>query len=107
MTNPLVARSLRHRIELERDVITRVNGAEVRTPEVFDSVWASVVYLSGNELWKAQQVNATVNVRVVIRYRTDVLASHRVIYDGKSLEIKGVIPDEERRDSVTLDCKGA
>lgn len=96
----------RYRVQLERDHHgERVKGAEVRTPEVYATVWASVVYLGGNELWKAKQVNAEVNVRVNIRYRTDVLAAHRVIYKGKSLEIKVVIPDEQQA-SLTLECKG-
>jgi SPP1 family predicted phage head-tail adaptor len=96
----------KHRVQLERDHVERVKGAEVRTPETYATCWASVTYLGGTELWKAKQVNAEVNVRVNIRYREDVLAAHRVIYKGSKLEIKVVIPDEEHRASLTLECKG-
>lgn len=97
---------LNRRVDLERDRITHVAGAEQKVTEVYATVWASVVYLSGNEAWKAHQIDATVNVRVEIRYRTDVIAAHRVIYRGKRLEIKSVIPDEERREFVQLECRG-
>jgi SPP1 family predicted phage head-tail adaptor len=97
---------LRYRVDLQRDHVTRDHGTEVRTPETYATVWASVTYLGGSELWKAQQVNPLVNVRVVMRYRSDVLAAHRVIYAGKTLEIKAVIPDEAHRASLTLDCRG-
>lgn len=105
---------LNRRVDLERDRITRVAGEEVKTPEVYATVWASIEYLSGNEAWRAHQIDATVNVRGVIRYRTDVQPAHRVAYQigpvlgGRRvrLEIKSVIPDEVRRESVTLECKG-
>jgi SPP1 family predicted phage head-tail adaptor len=97
---------LRHTVDLQRDHVTRVNGVESRIPETYATCRASITYLSGTELFKAQAVNTEVNVRVVIRYRTDVLAAHRVIYKGKALEIKAVIPDEAHHKQLTLECKG-
>lgn len=106
--------TLNRRVDLERDRVTHVAGVEVKTPEVYATVWASVVYLSGNEAWKAHQIDATVNTRVEMRYRTDVQPAHRVAYwigptlGGRRVrfEIKSVIPDEVRREFVTLECKG-
>lgn len=100
------AGTLTARIALIRDAVFRNAGVETKTPQTYAQVWASVVYLSGSEAFRAQQVNASVNVRVTIRYREDVLPSHRVLYKGKLLEIKAVIPDEVGRDLVVLECKG-
>ena len=99
---------LRETISLERDVVTRVNGVEVRVKQVYGTCRAKVDFLSGNELFKANAVNTDVNVRVLVRYRTDVLTAHRVLYDGKSLEIKAVIPVKTpaSKRGTTLECKG-
>lgn len=103
---PLDAGTLTARIALIRDVVSRVAGVEQKAPQTYAQAWASVVYLSGSEAFKAQQVNASVNVRVTMRYREDVLPSHRVLYKGKELEIKAVIPDEVNRESLVLECRG-
>lgn len=93
------------RIELERDTLSRVNAAEVRTASVYAQCYAHFAYLSGTELWRAQQINATVRIRVRVRYRTDVLASDRVVYRGKRYEIVSVLPDDVTRETV-LEVKG-
>jgi SPP1 family predicted phage head-tail adaptor len=63
-------------------------------------------YLNGSESWRARAVTPGVNVRFVLRYRTDVLASDRVVVGEKSFEIKAVLPDESTRESLTLECAG-
>ena len=99
---------LRETIRLERDVVTRVNGVEARVKEVYATCKARVDYLSGNERFQANAVNTDTNVRILLRYRTDVLTAHRVLYDGKSLEIKAVIPVKTpaNKRGTTLECKG-
>jgi SPP1 family predicted phage head-tail adaptor len=102
---PLSAGDLTARIALERDEITLVSGREVRAPYSYCRPWAKPEALSGREAWKAQQVDSSVNWRFVIRYRTDVKPSDRVVYRGKTMEIRAVLPDEERRDAVVLLCE--
>lgn len=100
------AGKLVHKVSLQRIPVTQVSGREVRgAAEVYaPDVRANVRFLSGNELWKAQQVTAQVNVRVMLRYRTDVSVNDQVVYGERVLEIKAVIPDEERRESLQLEC---
>jgi SPP1 family predicted phage head-tail adaptor len=103
----MTAGELNAQVQLERDAISRdATGAEVRTPAVYATRWARFEYLSGAELWRAQQVNATVNARATLRYCTDVLPSDRVIYRGLRFEIKAVVPDELKRAQTVLELRG-
>jgi SPP1 family predicted phage head-tail adaptor len=98
------AGDLHDRVQLECDDITRVNGAEVRTPRVFATCWANVDFTGGGEVNKDHSVQARRQVRVTIRYREDVMEQHRVIHDGKRYEIKGVMPEQQRKTQVVLEC---
>lgn len=99
------AGDLHDRVQIERDTITRVKGVEVRTPFIYATRWANVDFLSGSEIWKAQQVNPDVNVRITMRYCTDLLPSDRIIHDGKKLEIKSITPEQQRKTQIVLECK--
>src|SRR6266849_3646862 len=46
----------------------------------------------GGESFQQSAVVAQVGQRFVIRYRTDVLPKHRVLWRGKVLEIHSVVP---------------
>lgn len=86
------AGDLRHRIEIQHKVTPRdpVTG-EFGEPiwESFAKVWAQVVPLSMRDLIaaKAQQSEAT--GRMVIRYRTGVLSTMRILYRGEIYSIEG------------------
>jgi SPP1 family predicted phage head-tail adaptor len=56
------------------------------------AVWARVEYLTGSELFKAQQVNAQVKGRIRIRRRSDIEANMRVLFGSVYLEILAVYP---------------
>lgn len=100
------AGDLIHRVSLIRDVVTRTNGAASAEPATYaDGVPARVEYLSGHELFKAQQINAQINVRVTLRYRSDVLSSDRVGFNGREFQIIAPRPDEVRRQSLILECR--
>jgi SPP1 family predicted phage head-tail adaptor len=95
---------LNTRIAIERDTLTYTSGAETRTPATVIETWAAMQVLSGSEAWKAQAVTPGVSVRFLLRYRTDILASDRVLVRSKRYEIKAVLPDEAKRESLTLEC---
>ena len=97
---------LKRKISLERDTLTRVDGAEVKTPTTYAAnVWAKAEALSGRELLAAQQIESSVNWRFTVRYRTDILPRDRVVYNGKHMEIRVILPDEDLRDFVWLLCE--
>lgn len=93
------AGELRHRIELQAHTQER---DEWNTPlpaawNTFATIWADVRHLSGTESIKAMAETSTVRASCRVRYRTDVNAGHRVIFEGKIYDIEAVLPGADRR----------
>lgn len=92
---------LNRRIALQTPVETR--DPETKEPEKSwlggDLRWASIVPLSGRELFQAQQVRPQISHKVNIRYRKGVTSKMRVLLDSSALEIETTLdmPDDERR----------
>jgi SPP1 family predicted phage head-tail adaptor len=92
----LAAGRLRDRVTLQAKSVTRGDfGDEVVTWGTHATLWASVESLSGREYIEQQfgvdQVRATRAVRVVLRYRDDVVPWMRLVHGGRVLEIQTVI----------------
>ena len=68
-------------------------------------VWGNVRHLRGVEAIKAGAVTSTVSASIRIRYRPDLNAGMRVLADGRTYEIKAVLPDMQRREYVDLVCE--
>lgn len=68
----------------------------------FAQVWGNVRHLRGVEAIKAGAVTSTVSASIRIRYRPDLNAGMRVLADGRTYEIKAVLPDMQRREYVDL-----
>ncbi len=95
-----------HRVDLECDDVTRTSGREEKTARKYaTSVPAEVVFLSARERLNHQQIQSTVNVRVTMRYRTDLKPSHRIWFEMYRMEVKEVIPDLVNKDRVTVLCE--
>lgn len=95
---------LRRRIQLEKDVLSNVNGEEVREATVYATVWAEVEDAGGNETQRDKGVVSLSLFNFLIRYRTDVSAAHRVLFNGHRMEIVAVHADEQRKRYMTLEC---
>jgi SPP1 family predicted phage head-tail adaptor len=54
------------------------------------TVWASVDGLSSRDILQAQQANVMATHKIRIRYRDDVLHTHRIIWRGRTMEIASV-----------------
>lgn len=68
-------------------------------------VWGNVRHLRGVEAIKAGAVTSTVSASIRIRYRPNLNAGMRVLADGRTYEIKAVLPDMQRREYVDLVCE--
>ncbi len=68
-------------------------------------VWGNIRHLRGVEAIKAGAVTSTVSASIRIRYRPDLNAGMRVLADGRTYEIKAVLPDMQRREYVDLVCE--
>lgn len=88
---------LRHRIKVQR----QVQGRDAETGEVtvkwadFKSLWASVEPLSVREFISSQATQSQIVARIVVRYRTDLLPTMRILYRGKVYNPQGWLPDAE------------
>ncbi|MDH5612212.1 MAG: phage head closure protein [Gammaproteobacteria bacterium] len=82
------AGTLRHLVSLQSATKTEGDyGEDTETWTQYAAPRAAIVPLRGAEFYAAQQVNAEINVKIIIRYRADVKASHRVVFGSITYEI--------------------
>ena len=106
---------LRHRIELQADTATTDDAdsfGEVEPSwETYAEVYADVRPLVGTERYAAQQVQASVSHEIRIRFRADVLDTHRVRWvcrgTARLFDINAVLNVEERDRELLLLCTEA
>ena len=96
---------LRHRLTLQAKVKTQDpdTGEELVTW----SNWladepAEVVPLSGREFIQSAAVQASVDTRMTIRWRSGVEPTMRVVFDGSNYQISAVLPDPSNRRWLTI-----
>lgn len=98
---------LRQTIQIERDEVTRVSGAETIATSIVATTQAKAEALKGAEAWRAQQVAADVDWAFTVRYewRDTIRSSDRIIWRDEDYEIKAVLPDELGRRALVLLCR--
>lgn len=87
------AGKLRHRIEIQHKVTPRDPVTlEFGEPEwqMFAKVWAQVSPLSARDLIAAQAAQSEATARIVIRYRSGVLPTMRIVYRDEVYSIAGL-----------------
>nr|WP_211234143.1 phage head closure protein [Desulfocurvus vexinensis] len=67
------------------------------------TVWARVEALKGEEYFAAAQMQNSVSHRVTMRYRADLTPTHRLVFEGRTLDIEAVLPDE-RKSRLVIMC---
>lgn len=96
---PLEAGKLRHRIKIERPVITQDQntGAPITTWQELATVWASIAPLSARDLIAAQAETSKIMGRITIRYRTDITDAMRLVHESKGdiYNIEGILADPD------------
>ena len=65
-------------------------------------VWASVIANSGKETADADSVSTVVSYSVTIRYRPDVVASWRLVWGTKTLDIVDAIDPTGRKVELVI-----
>ena len=100
--------ALRHRVTFQRLTVTQDDyGGTVKSWVDHATVWAVVEYLSGRELWQAQQANSEASGRVRIRHREDIEPTMRIVHGSKYLEIITVLPVDSKDREMHLLFKEA
>lgn len=100
----LTAGMLRQRIELQAEQSTPDGSGGLTTEwHTFATVRAHIKALSGAQRLQAERLESVVRYRAVIRFRDDVFANVRVLYNGRAYNVQAVWDIEERRQWLELD----
>lgn len=88
---------LRHRVLIQRQVQTQDDetGAVTVTWQSVAMVWAAIEPLSAREFMAAQTTQAETVARIVIRYRTGLDTSMRILHKSNVYNIQGLLPDKD------------
>jgi SPP1 family predicted phage head-tail adaptor len=87
----LRAQSLRRRIRVERKVATRDDiGGEEYSFTLRAELYANVRYLKGQESLLSQEMTATEQYEFIIRYRTDIDMTDRIVWKGNNYDIQSI-----------------
>lgn len=103
----MMSHKLRHRITIQHKTRTQdpETGELTEGWADFATTWASVEPLSAREFIAAQSTQSKISARIVIRYRSGIDASMRILHDGRVYNIEGVLPDNKSgREWLTLPC---
>ena len=103
----MTAGMLREPVEFQAQVITSVGGgASEITYTNKANVRGHFKPISGNERLYAERLDATTRNRLVIRYRSDLTESDRVIIRGRAYQIRSIINTEFRNKFLEIDLDG-
>ena len=96
----LNAGSLRHRIEIQERIEDQDSDTgdivyEWVTVDGCESVPAEIVPLSAREFIAAAATTSKIVARIVIRYRTGIVAKMRALHRGTIYNIEGVLADAD------------
>lgn len=100
------AARIRHRVTIQQPVVA-VNGygERITTWSTVATVWAAVEPLRGREFFDAEQTQAEVSHRVVLRYRAGMVATMRLLHLTRVLHIQAIIDVDERHRELQLMCR--
>lgn len=100
------AGKLRHRLTLQTATDGKTaTGRPTRTWATTDTLWGSVMPLSGSEVNEAQALEGRVDHEVHIRYRASVTPKQRLIHRTRTLEIVSVRDVDEMQRELVLMCR--
>ena len=101
------SRLFKHRISIKnkKNVSDGAGGYNDKPDyETIAETWASINTLSGREFWQAQQMQAEVSNKVIIRYRTGIKRSQVVFYNKRELDIQYIFNRDENNKFLELYC---
>ena len=100
--------NLRHRIVIQSYTANiATNGETTKSFTTFATVFGEVRPVSAREILQnnSDKTQQEISHIATIRYLSGVLAKMRVIWESKTLEISGVVPDRTNSKMIQLTCK--
>lgn len=96
---------LRHRITIQQNQPTvGTNGEPVDVWSTYATVWARIETLTAREWYTAAQTAQEATLRVMIRYRDDIVPKMRVVWGARTLYVRGVLADHLHKRHTLLMC---
>lgn len=96
----------RHRVVFQSPTVTQnAMGEPVETFATLCTSWAMVRPISGTEQLRANEVQGTVNTRIVTRARSELdnlAPGDRATWDGRTYDIRSVIYRDHRRHEIEI-----
>jgi SPP1 family predicted phage head-tail adaptor len=80
------------------------SGQSIESWTDVETVWAEKTDLRGREFFSAQAINAEIETRFRLRWRTGLTPENRLVCDGRDYEILSVA-EIGRREGLELMCK--
>lgn len=102
----LEAGRLRHRVRLEELVTTLDdNGVQLQEWQNRGDRFCAIEPLSGREYLAAASIQSKITGKLVMRYRPNINARHRIVKGQRIYNIEAVLPDPDTEyEYVTLLC---
>lgn len=103
----LTAGKLRHLIDFQSEQMTADGGGgnTLAWTSFVSGVRGFINPVSANERVFGQRLEHNITHRLWVRYRTDVSSEHRVLYSGRSMQIRGIRNLEERNQWLEIDLE--
>lgn len=93
----------RSRITLEKLTYTSNDfGGFTKTWNEISAVWANILFVSGKELIQYRQVYPTMQVKIKIRYRSDITTDYRIKYKNTYYNILSIIDIDNMQDELEI-----
>lgn len=84
--------NLRERITIQKPAGNQGPVQPLNEYEDYISLWAEPRFLRGRNLYTARAGNVKTDVEFIIRHRTDLNETMRIVFNSKNYEIEGIIP---------------
>lgn len=95
---------LRHRVTIETPAATLTPDGHSTGWSVVGSIFANVRPMRGKEIFYQEQASEAITHKVEIRYRPDISARNRLIFEDRVLNIVSTLNVDERNDMIELTC---
>lgn len=103
MSRKSTASRLRHRLTLQEPVHTPDSGGGyISSWSDIAQLWAEILPVSGRERLFTGKVQAEATHRILIRYRSDVSTSHRLVFESRIFNIRSIMNAHERNEMLEL-----
>ena len=96
---------MRYRVQLQSPSdTTDAGGGRSQSYTRVADIYANIVPKSGKESFQRGKIQAETTHDIFIRYRSDIDASYRIVYESRSFNIKSILNVDERDRYYKLSC---